>query len=286
MRILLSAVGVVLVLAAGVRAQGYTIKIKDYPKVGDSVVIRENDQSTTRVKVTAADKKVVEDKTTKETKVEVFTATVLAQPKGEQRPTKYKWAFTKATTTKNKKAQTHSYEGRTVVFERIDGKFEVSVEGEKALAAKDVADLTKRANKKDGDSIQDLVPSKPVAVGESFKIDSKAIAKLPLDDLDAAKSSGEGKLVKVYRKNGQQWGIVTLNLRLALKEADGVKWRPTTYAVTLDAPIDGSAAIGTMKMSARFNYIRQVEQMGRKYMVEVTVDAVGTKEASPVKRRE
>jgi hypothetical protein len=74
-------------------------------------------------------------------------------------------------------------------------------------------------------------------------------------EMDAAKSTGQGTLVKAYKKDGRQFGEMKFKLEMPLKSAGkgdqqlvfnaGAK---IVMEMTLDACIDGGSENGTLKM--------------------------------------
>jgi hypothetical protein len=268
MRCVLSAVALVVLLAGQAPAQTYTLKIKSSPDKGESIVVQHLDKSTTEVKVTTEDGKVLDESKNEQSREEAYTETVLE--KGKKHPTKYKRAYTKAREKEGKKELKRSYAGRTVVFTGKNGKFTVAVEGKPDLAKKDLKELTSEANKPRDDDVENLLPSKPVKVGETWKISGKALART-FPDVAAGKSKGMGKLVKVYRKGKQQWGVLEFTLTFAYKEQEKVTFEgPGRFTMTLETAIDGSTALGKMKVQGQFKAKQIDEKDGKKFLIHFT----------------
>jgi hypothetical protein len=84
----------------------------------------------------------------------------------------------------------------------------------------------RQANDKKGEGLTErLVPKKPVKVGGSWEITSKGLQQLAsvFGDVDTSlKCKAEGKLVKAYKKDGKQFGVVAIDLSLALEEVKGM----------------------------------------------------------------
>ena len=66
-----------------------------------------------------------------------------------------------------------------------------------------------------------FLPKQAVKVNDTWKQDMDLIAKDFNKDegmqIDASKSSGTGKLLKTYKKDGKQFGVMQVNLNLAVK---------------------------------------------------------------------
>src|SRR5205085_323768 len=95
----------------------------------------------------------------------------------------------------------------------------------KELSKDDAAAMAKEFNKEkdDEDELDQLVlPKNAVAVGETWKLQMSAILKqISQEDklvLDAANASGMGKLVKAYKKDGRQFGVMEFSMELPIKQ--------------------------------------------------------------------
>ena len=73
--------------------------------------------------------------------------------------------------------------------------------------------------------------------------------------LDKEKSKITGKLVRAYKKDGQQWGVIEMRVEIAI--APNGKSTPLTGTIstdiTIDTAIDGSVNAGTIKMNLNGN---------------------------------
>lgn len=275
-----------LALTAGGRADdAYTIKIKQGPDVGKAVTVTDTDSKTSSTKVTDADGKVLKDgaKQTEKTD-EVYTETVLARK--DKDATKYKRTYKTATRTRDGKAEARSYQGRTVLFEKKDGKFTVTVEGDKPLSKEDLADLTHKADEADSARDEVFLPTKPLKVGGIWKVEGKDIVKAfgkGGDKFDADHTGAEGKLVKVYKKDGHQFGVMEVRMKLAPAPDPKVKYEKPPVVemkLTLDAAIDGSTPAGTATMTGGMVAKVTVEQGGKNFTVDSTLDLSSKKEQS------
>ena len=277
------------VFAAGAQAQTVTIKIKSQPEAGKSVVHHDVEKQTGSIKVSDAGGKVIQEQKPDLLRVDVFTETVLEAAKTGKDPVKFKRAYEKSLAGPADKAVASPFQGRTILFELRDGKYQVTAEGQPELSAKELAPLIKRANdqlKSLGD--QAFLPKKPVKVGESWPLDGKALASdfSSGGEVDLTKSKGEGKLLKTYKKDGKEFGVLEVKVQLALTSMPGLKFeQPATLDLTgtLDAAIDGTSTAGTMSMAGKFTGKALVEQGGMKFTVELALDLSGKKERSAEK---
>ncbi len=284
MRVFASVVGALMVLAGSAPAESYTIKIKEHPSLGETISVHDVEKTTTRLKMKKGGK-VVNDETTAETKEEAYTATATGREKGAKRPSAYKRTYTKAQVTKGGKTEVASYQGRTVLFNKRGGKYEVTVEGAPALAGKDLKALIKDANSsKDDDDVSVLLPTKAVEVGDTWTIGGKAVAKLGIDQLNADKTKGQGKLLKAYRKDGKQFGVLEFRVRLIMKDQKGTQWAPGELTLTIDTPIDGSSQVGTMRMAMKMAAKAELERDGEKQAFEMIIDGTAIHGVRPVVR--
>jgi hypothetical protein len=265
-----------LVLASTVvptQAQTYTIKLKVDPDPGRSVVCRESVKGSGVRKFFDPDGKLLNESKPDDTET-VFTETTLE--KGDPCAVKYKRVFEQASVTKSgEKPKTLSYERRTLLFERTDGKYRVGVVGKPPLDENDRRELIKEANDRaeSTGSFHAFTPAAPVKVGESWKLDLKpyvaATMKGALVDLD--KSSGEVRLVKVYTKEGTQFGILEVKIRILVTGFnESARFdAPATYEIdrTLDAAIDGtstayvSSSTETLKAKGKVVQDKDVRQL-------------------------
>ncbi len=171
-------------------------------------------------------------------------------------------------------------------------KYTFTVAG-KELTGDDASFLSEefqgKNSKKEDDAIEDLVlPKNAVAVGESWTPDIAAVAKdftkAANMDIDAAKSTSSGKLLKAYKKDSKQFGVFEIELNLALtKIAAGptpIELNPGSMAkVTFkfDGCIDGSVKTGTMEMNLD---MQMVGALKTPEGIEVKIDAKMKKSAS------
>jgi hypothetical protein len=261
--------------AAAPAAETYTIKVKQFAEPGKSVTIKDALTSSNSLKSVDADGKVVEEKKFDTTVHEqVYTEKVLER--GDKRPKKFKQTYEKAViVNKDRDKVTElSFQGRTIIYTLKDDKYEVSVEGDKPVSKSDLASLKRQANCPDMDSI--LLPKQAVKVKGPWKLDVAKVAKSfgVVSGYDLEKSKAEAQLVKAYKKNGKQYGVIELNLLLVSKpdakkpNASGT----TDFKVTLDTSIDGSESARTLTITFKMKGTENVDRNGKKLTQEMSFD--------------
>ena len=282
-----------LAVTAAPAPDTYDIRLGGDSTPGQSYVVKDTDKVTSTTTVTHPQLGVSLDPEKKTSEEElVYTETVLEKPakKGDSIP-KFKRAYSRARQTTDGKSSSLPYEGRTVVFQLKDGKYQATAEGEPALDAKVLDELAQKEGTPAPQGAEKLfLPRRPVKVGEKWTFDGKAVAKvLPEDDtfvLDPERSGGEGTLVKAYQKGGQQYGVIELRLNLAIKKTGNLTFeKPAALdtKVTMDVVIDGSATAGTTSQTTTLRGRGFVTEEGQKITIEVSTEQSGRREQSPEK---
>jgi hypothetical protein len=295
-RIVAAAAAAALAVALGAlgaspaRAEDkHTIKIKEFADVGKTQIARDERRTANHIKVTDDTGKVLQEKNDKGAEVKEVEETTLET--GPKKRTKWKSTINKLVRSLNGTDRPASYQGRTVVYTRSkEGKYEVAAEGGAPLTVPESMELVgpmNRPGRNDDDSpIDFILPKNPVAAGESWPID---LAKVPFITemgaaADAAAGKGEGKLLKVFDKDGAKWGTLEIRFNVPLKgvpNAPAVKLtEPGAFEMTMrfEAPIDGSAHLGTMDTAVRMAVKGGVEQGGKKISLEITTEITGKSE--------
>jgi hypothetical protein len=237
----------------------YTIKVKVGGQ-GVMTIVAKEELTDNRSVITLGDGKTIKQADAKKELVK-YRQTIIEQEAG-QRPTKLSRVYEQAVTVKpdgKTIIKEEAYHGKTLLIEKKDGKPTFQIEGGAALSAKEAAGLAKEFAKK-GDPAQDwelAAPKKPVAVGDSWKIEKKGIKKLigaDEDDetivADFDKATGTGKLVKAYKKDGKQFGVMQFDVVVPLIKAAQLEFKPggkVAVKLTADVCIDGSADTGVMR---------------------------------------
>jgi hypothetical protein len=227
----LSLLGILALLAAAAPVSvddTYTIKLKKGQK---GAVFTQHKQSSeeSSVKIEGPDGKLLQEKNDTRKATEEYKETILEKEKGKK-ATKLRREYIKAVLKINDNEKELPYQGKTILIEKKeDGKYHFTIEGGAELKGKDAEELNRAFNKEGGsDSDEDalekaILPPKPVKVNGTWTIDADAIVKsiqrstkqtLPVDK---SKTEGKGKLLKAYKKEGKQFGVLDIEVRMPLK---------------------------------------------------------------------
>lgn len=237
------ATGVFVVLflcAAGtVKDEKIPLKFKD-PAKGDAEQIDRVEKEVVVI--------VVKDDQGKELKKEEietsrefrFKTTYVEPLDKDGQVTKVKREYEKAQRSLGGKTEKLPYQGKAVIIEKKDGKYQFTLEGnDKPLSEKDAEDLDKEFNTEDKTTRKDLLkmvfPKDQVCVDETWKVDPKflidSIEKGSKNTIavDAAKATATGKLVKVVERDGKKFGEFEFKMELPMKKG-GIPLDPNVTA--------------------------------------------------------
>lgn len=176
------------------------------------------------------------------------------------------------------------FAAKTVTAERIVSSFKYTIDG-KLVSPADQREL-------DGEfagtrwSFANLVPKQAVKVGQTWPVDLATVTgltgNLPFQH-HKDKSTASGKLVRAYKKEGQQCGVVEWKIDLVF-DTHATNGSPITGSlpstVTYDGVIDGSSRAGTMKMSLKGS-IDHRDVIGHE--VKTTIEGTQEQTVTPVK---
>jgi hypothetical protein len=276
-----------VVLPAGAAEDRYTIKIKNYPDVGQGIAHRETDRQSSVIRVLNSDGKVVQENKPVEVSEEQYTTTILEM--GDNWPTRYRRVYDKAVFGNGTESKQRSYQGRSILFEFRQGKFNLKVEDKGMVSKGDLHALAVRAAGEVFSGLDEVfLPGRAVKIDESWPVDGKVLMRGFGDNgkLDLAKSSGQAKLVKVYSKDGMQFGIIEFDLKLAYPSMDDFTFDPPAlFEVngTLETAIDGSSAAGTLKVTTKLSGKTETKQKDMKLTVELLREGTSQKERTAAK---
>lgn len=272
-RAVLFAVAAVGLLAAApaLAEDAYTLKLYEAKK-GDKSEHEKTEKTVTTVTFKGAGMDKTDEIPT--AKKEAYTEEILEKAAGDKRPAKGTRTYTVAEKTVKGETKKESYSGQTMVIEKKGDKYELSVGG-KVLKESDAPDLYRRYNRKDGPQNKDFLPAEPVKVGGSWKVaadKAEQVFKSFDDDklkIDPKKSSIDGKLLKAYKKDGAQFGVLELTLTMVVTEMDlngqSVKTSADSKIVmkgTIDTCIDGTVASEDGKMEVTANIVADIPTVG------------------------
>jgi hypothetical protein len=238
--------GVVLSPGAGA---AHTIALSQFPSVGKSVTVKRVEKSFASFNVDLGSKgDVLQNE--EDIKRRVFTLTVLDG--GEERPRKYVEFYEKAEKDVDGKPAPLSYQGQSVRYEWVDGRYKVTVDGGN-IAAKDLKDLETQANTPHLESV--MAPAKPVRVGEIWSIDigklAQALGRTII--IDEANSTATCELLKVYDKDGRKFGLLRVKYDVAVARLGAMGFDPPLNGRlegTLETAVDGSTPAGNFIQNA------------------------------------
>ncbi|MBP3960796.1 hypothetical protein J8F10_36710 [Gemmata sp. G18] len=262
-------------LAAGpARAADETYTIKLYKsKKGDKTENAKTEEGDTKVVVDIAGTNNKES--IPSGKKEVYTEEILEKKAGDKLATKLTREYTVAEKTGKDGATKAVYAGKTVLIEKKGDTYQLSIDGE-ALKEEDAPELFKSFNKKDGEpQNEDFLSKDPVKVGESWKVPadkSEQMFKALGDEkmkLDVKKSTVGGKLLKVYKKDGAQFGVIEITLTALITEIDlggqFVKAKDDSKLVlkaTIDTCIDGTVEFEDSKIDMTIDISAELPNNG------------------------
>jgi len=268
----------------------YEIKLKP-DAVGDRIRVTKSDvsENTATIELSGQKNENVQKKTVRFS----YTEEVLERDVKAKLSTKLKRTYTQAEKIEEGKKTKYSYAEKTVLIKRVDGKFEFTVDGVE-LDEDDAEDLEEEFNKEDEIPLhdEDLLPKKPVKIGETWNIDTALVAKsfesvVPFK-LDVPKSKVTGKLLKVYTKDGKQYGSIETKLKFVVKEfkLDGqeMELKPESFmevTSVIEQCIDGSSHAlddkstikmdlvgeipnGSLRIGATAKLTKKIEDVGKK----------------------
>jgi hypothetical protein len=264
--------GVPVLIRAG---DSYQIKFKTHQDTGKTSQVEQQETIHSQSKLVGLIvKKVLENNEEKQSALYRYRETILEKPKGQNHPTRLRRQYEKAQLEVAGKKSAPSWEGKTILIEKKKDRYQFSVEGGPELTGKDaepLADEFQAARGPSGDFSDLLPPDKALRVNETHDLDAKALLKHFENGagikFDVSKAKGTLKLLRVYKKQGRQFGVVDVHIELPLQElastpkadpkaAEKLVMRPgakmTLHAV-IDGCIDGSAAIATSKIDMEIN---------------------------------
>lgn len=174
-----------------------------------------------------------------------YTMTILEGPVAA--PQKIERKYTKAVIGES--SDPLAIQGRTLVFENKFGVYILQNPGDPPLPESETEKEEAEVNRGFTCKLTTLFPSGSVKVGESWDIDPIVIlqswcgSKLR-DVTDLDKSSSRGKLVRVYKKDDRQFGVIEVEASLVVKEITDARvlGKPlaTDIRISADFVIDGS----------------------------------------------
>jgi hypothetical protein len=278
----LALAGLALASAAA-RADEEKFTIKPHKPIGKGESLKVTDKTAVKAKSTVSDDNGNSMDVNKQLTVNrVYVDKTLEVDAKTKKRTKFTRAYEKATDVEGDESSKKPYHGRTIAYEKSEGKWKLASEGKPELSADDLKDLTEEITRGEKDD-DPLYPDKPVKVGDTWKLNGKDVANI-FEGLkmnpDTVK--GEGKLVKTYKKGDRTWGTLeySIDFEAKVEIIDKVK---SKLKFTLDQPLDGTA-MGKAKFELTQGGKHKVEANCMKINVDFKIEAVIDREAEPVKK--
>ena len=275
----LAALAGLLVWVGAVLAQeAVTIKLKEKAE-GAAYQVDKVETGTVATKFTIMGQ--AKEDTKKMSEATAYKETV-QKVDDKKHPTKLEREYTKAEKTADGKTEKSPLQGKTVVIEKKGDKYTFTYKGGEEVTGEAAEGLNKEFNKNAHEDDLDklLMPKNAVKPGDEWKIDMNAVAKYFAAgediDVDGDKSTGTGKLLKVYKKDGKQYGEISVKLDMPVKtvgkgamKIDAEKGSKFTLSGTMDVCIDGAEATGSLKAKVQLN----VSAMMQGVSISLSVDA-------------
>ncbi|HTU90408.1 MAG TPA: hypothetical protein VMF69_10065 [Gemmataceae bacterium] len=290
---LLGIVGLLIAAAPVCVDETFTITIK---KSGEGAVTQHKKEGTANSHVTleGPDGKALNEEKKAESTIEEYKETILAKEKGK-RATKIRREYSKAVVTANGKEQTLAYNGKTLLIEKKGDKYHFTIEGSEELKGKDAESLNRAFNKPNGDDSDSeemekaFLPKKPLAVNDTWKMDSGDVVKALGREIeqnfpvDKSKATGQGKLLRAYKKDGRQFGVMDIEVNVPLKgdlpvgkdqKAPIREGSKMTLHVKVDGCIDGTSSDSVSDTSMNIDLAAAIKTPEGKEL-KLTIHIVG-----------
>jgi hypothetical protein len=224
----------------------FPVSLALHPRPGKTVEVCSHGRTTGALRSLGPDDEVLDEVALESSEESTFLHTVLEA--GTSLPRRFRWEFTKAVETEAGTTNVLPYQGRAFLFERVNGRYELTADEGPALPPEVVAFLTYKANAQGAEPA--LFPPKPSRLGEPWPIDTQVLADgmAPATVIDPGRSRASGKLLKVWDRDGAPWGLVEVTMALAVTEGDGLSFSPPLTLETrgtLESAIDGSTAVAS-----------------------------------------
>ncbi|MGL6072857.1 MAG: hypothetical protein ACRC8S_01720 [Fimbriiglobus sp.] len=225
-----------------------------------------------------------------------FVEKYLKMKKGQSNPILGERVYQEAKKSKNKSDAMESdmLEGKTLRYEMVDGQYQLKLDGKEILVEELGEFGTSFKSYKTSPKNQNMIPDKPVKVGESWKLNEEKVMKLIFEKfkssgmiIDESKTKGTGKLLAVSEKNGTTYGKLQFTFEVPLVKivkGDTIleEGSFSSFRVTIDTPIDGSNKTTTIQTEAKtLIHSKFPNNQGE---VKVEVEGQGEEIRTPVKK--
>jgi hypothetical protein len=265
-------------------AQEYAIKIKR-PGLGDKTKAEVTDDFRLQFKVLDNNGNVAMEAEETKTHKFVFREVGLERAAVGEDLVRLRRHYEHAERTVKGTRETLPYQGKTLLIEKKDGGFQFRIEGGEVLEGRDTEELREEFNK---GGLRRLItdpflPRKAVKLNETWKFDVAALAKAFAGDgkidIDEAKSTGSGKLVKAYMKDGRQFGVIELTIEFPVthmvieNNKATAKDSKITIRLECDSCIDGTLDSSRLKGTVNGDVRAEANVNGMDIAVVITLRA-------------
>jgi hypothetical protein len=199
----------------------YEIKFRKESKGDKTLIVKDGNGSMSTTLKDPGGKILMEKKDEKGGESFKYVEEIL-EKEGSGRATRVRRTYEKAESTEKGMTRTLSFQGKPILIEKKGPTYTFSVEGGKELPPEDASALAREFNEPQPIFYQEtfFLPNKAVTVGDSWKIDIEPLIKQMQENsgaqVDLAKSTSTGKLIKVYKKDGKTFGVLEMKIDLAL----------------------------------------------------------------------
>ena len=242
------------------KPDSYTIKLRD-PEAGDKLEVTQSQSTTSEfyiVMTKATQKKTIATRAQ-------FTETILEKPADATQATKLTRHYQVAEVSESAGKPEVALRAVLGTWAVAQSTWPTDFQGKTVTIAKNAPGARPRYSYKTEDGkdvrlfdtvlfeheghfrIQEVLPTSAVKVGEPWTVEPlgafKLFANLGIANPDPAASSVTGQLLKVYERDGQEWGDIRITLKAKDSEGDG------TGQIDVEAPIDGSSLARTQRLT-------------------------------------
>ena len=204
-------------------AKAVTIKLRS-SAAGDVVLVTKNQKTTTATKIKSKEGNVLKDDSDVTTEIAEYEETIVKR-EGTKAPEKIERLYSEWKVKTGDANKDVPHKGKRIVIEKKNGKYGVALKEAGKIDRMAESILLKEFADKSEDSevIEKLMfPSTPVKPGGTWEIDMDKVAaemsKSAKMTIDASKASGSGKLLKTYKKDGKQFGKLTIDMKMPITE--------------------------------------------------------------------
>ncbi len=293
-KLIATVAALVLVPSAALAQETYRIKLKE-PEKGDTALYCKRNTVRSNLKLTDNNGKIIDETRANKLDDRRYRQTVLEKRPGAKRADKLERQYLTAERYEGGRKVTMSYQGKTLLIEKRDGRYLFRIKGgqeldvnssnpEEANAASELSAEFKMGPA----ALQDLghewvLPQKAVALGESWKIDpGPVVRELEAEGalkIDATRATAAGRLVRTFRRDGRQFGVIDLQMDLPiLSLTEGgktarVKDGKLAIRLALAGCIDGTSFANSLRGTVQANLDATLEFMGMPLQLTVRLDA-------------